>query len=175
LGVSREGDDGLPRLLSGSTLIVAILAPAVAALAIAPAQARKAHRKHATHAKHRTIKASNKAGKTAAEPRFEKALEKLDPATRFVQVCDLEAMRRIGQSTTAHYSPDRAVVDSISKFQIKDDTMEGKGGAFRSKGEWRQFSFTCKVSPDRMKVVSFDYKVGDLIPESKWETYELYP
>lgn len=84
-------------------------------------------------------------------------------------------MRRIGQSTTAHYSPDRAVVDSISKFQIKDDTMEGKGGAFRSKGEWRQFSFTCKVSPDRMKVVSFDYKVGDLIPESKWETYELYP
>jgi hypothetical protein len=165
----------LPRLLSGSTLFVAILAIAVAALAIAPAQARKAHRRHAPQTKHRAIKAPDQTGSTAAEPRFEKALEKLDPATRFVQVCDLEAMRKIGQSTTAHYSPDRAVVDSISKFQIKNDTMQGKGGAFRSKGEWRQFSFTCKVSPDRMKVVSFDYKIGDVIPESKWEAYELYP
>ena len=46
--------------------------------------------------------------------------------------------------------------------------MTGTGGAFRSGGQWYQFSFTCTGSADRMKVIAFKYNIGKTIPESKW-------
>jgi hypothetical protein len=48
------------------------------------------------------------------------------------------------------------------------------GGAFRSRGKWYQFSFTCRSSADYMKVLSFRYQLGAVIPEDKWETYGLF-
>jgi hypothetical protein len=53
-------------------------------------------------------------------------------------------------------------------------TVTGKGGAFRSKGRWYSFSFTCKATPDHMKVLSFGYKIGEPIPESKWTALGLW-
>jgi hypothetical protein len=109
----------------------------------------------------------------AADSRTAVMLRGLDPATRFQQACDIEAMSRIGKDATS-YHPDRAVIDAVSETKVSGDTMEGAGGAFRSGGKWYQFSFTCRTSPDRMKVVFFSYKVGTLIPEGKWEAYGLW-
>ena len=109
----------------------------------------------------------------AADNRTAAMLRGLDPATRFEQACDIEAMSRIGKDATA-YRPDRAVIAAVSDTKVSGDTMEGSGGAFRSGGKWYQFSFTCRATPDRMKVVSFSYKVGSLIPEGKWEEYGLW-
>ena len=72
-----------------------------------------------------------------------------------------------------------AVIASLKKHvpgnpNIVIQFMEGAGGAFRSKGAWYQFSFTCTVTPDRMKVLSFSYKTGEAIPESKWANYGLW-
>ena len=109
----------------------------------------------------------------ASDKRTAAMLRGLDPATRFEQACDIEAMSRIGKDT-APFHPDRAVIAAVSDTKVTGDTMEGSGGAFRSGGKWYQFSFTCRATPDRMKVVSFSYKVGTLIPEGKWEEYGLW-
>lgn len=109
----------------------------------------------------------------AIDPRFAASLKKLDPKTRLEQVCDLEAMSRIAKDAKL-YRPDRAKTDVVSHPVHTGDTVTGKGGAFRSKGRWYSFSFACKGSPDRMKVLSFSYKIGEPIPESKWAAYGLW-
>jgi hypothetical protein len=109
----------------------------------------------------------------AAENRVTAMLRGLDPATRFDQACGIEAMNRI-KKEAASYRPDRAVTDAVSEAKVTGDTMEGSGGAFRSGGKWYQYSFTCKASPDRMKVVYFSYKIGSSIPEGKWDEYGLW-
>lgn len=107
------------------------------------------------------------------DPRFAASLKKLDPQTRLEQVCDLEAMSRIDRDANP-YHPDRAKTDVISHPVHADDTVTGKGGAFRSKGRWYSFSFACKGSADHMKVLSFNYKIGEVIPESKWAALGLW-
>jgi len=115
------------------------------------------------------------AGPAAAvtDARFKAALKRVDPSARLQQICDYAAMKRIGQDHNP-FRPDRAMIDSIAPISIRGNTARGAGGAFRSKGEWYQFSFTCTTSPDRLEIVSFDYKIGDKIPENRWEAYGLY-
>lgn len=109
----------------------------------------------------------------AMDPRFAASLKKLDRQTRLEQVCDLEAMSRIAKDSRP-YRPDRAKTDVISHPQHTGDTVTGAGGAFRSKGRWYSFSFVCKGTPDHMSVLSFSYKIGEPIPESKWASYGLW-
>jgi len=111
-------------------------------------------------------------GAAAADSRIEEMLKRIDPADRLEQICDYAATDRIGRSKA--YRPDRAVIDSMAPAQIKGDTVKGEGGAFRSGGQWYQFSFTCTTSPDRLKILSFDYRVGDKIPEDKWDQFGLW-
>ena len=109
----------------------------------------------------------------AVDARFYNSLKRLDPDTRLEQVCDIEAMNRIDRDPTP-YHPDRAKSDVLSTPRHVGDTVKGNGGAFRSKGQWYQFSFVCKASPDRLKILSFDYKIGERIPEHKWDHYGLW-
>ncbi len=112
------------------------------------------------------------ATKRSAE-KFEDALKRLDPSERILQVCSLAATERIaGDKKT--YRPDRAVMDSVSPPQEQGDKISGTGGAFRSRGAWYQFSYSCATSPDRLKVLSFEFRVGEKIPESKWESLGLW-
>ncbi|MBS0530426.1 MAG: DUF930 domain-containing protein [Proteobacteria bacterium] len=109
---------------------------------------------------------------SAADPRFIASLSKLDPQTRLEQICDLEAVNHIGKNEKL--KPDRAKANVITPPRTHGDMIEGTGGAFRSGGKWYAFSFTCKGSPDHLKVLSFTYKVGALIPKEKWPEYGLW-
>jgi len=109
----------------------------------------------------------------AADSRVEAMLKRVDPSERLEVICDYAAADRIGRDKNA-YHPDRAVIDSISPPKVAGDTVEGTGGAFRSGGQWYQFSFTCKTTPDRLKILSFDYRVGEKIPEDKWDAFGLW-
>ncbi len=109
----------------------------------------------------------------AMDPRFAASLKRLDPETRLEQVCDLEAMNRISRDDNP-FHPDRAKTDVLAHPVHAGDVVKGTGGAFRSKGRWYAFAFTCKGSPDHMRVLSFTYKIGDLIPESKWASLGLW-
>jgi hypothetical protein len=109
----------------------------------------------------------------AASKRVEQKLEILDPMTRLEQICAIETMSRVHKDKNP-YRPDRAIIYALAAPVLKGDTVTGEGGAFRSKGKWYRYSFTCKATADHMKVSTFSYKIGDPIPEEKWETYGLY-
>lgn len=110
---------------------------------------------------------------TDAHSGFEASLAKLDPETRLEQVCDLAAMDRIARDKNP-YHPDRAKSDVVLRPQHIKDTLVVKGGAFRSGGRWYRLAFTCKASPDHMKVLSFSYQIGEEIPQAKWPSYGLW-
>ena len=78
----------------------------------------------------------------AMDPRFAASLKRLDPETRLEQVCDLEAMNRISHDDNP-FHPDRAKTDVLSHPVHAGDVVKGTGGAFRSKGRWYAFAFTC--------------------------------
>lgn len=109
----------------------------------------------------------------AADARFDASLRRLDPDTRLEQVCDLEAMNRI-RKDPAGYRPDRAKSDVSAHPQHIGHLLKGSGGAFRSNGRWYAFSFVCQGTPDHMQVLSFSYKIGNVIPEAKWAEYGLW-
>jgi hypothetical protein len=110
---------------------------------------------------------------SATDPRFLASLGKLDPQTRLEQVCDLAAVDYIGRS--GNFSkPDRAKSNVTASPRHRGDTVEASGGAFRASGKWYALSFKCKGSPDHLKVLSFTYRVGALIPKSKWPEYGLW-
>jgi hypothetical protein len=109
---------------------------------------------------------------SAIDAKVERMLKQLDPDARFEQICDLEAMQRIGKDKA--YKPERSIVGALADPKVSDTTMTGTGGAFKSKGQWYQFSFTCKTSPDHMQVLSFSYRIGEPIPQERWEKNGLW-
>ncbi len=107
------------------------------------------------------------------QKQLEKMLKRLDPATRLEQVCDAAAMQYIAREHR-QFRIDRSVVSALEEPRVKDNTLSGKGGAFRSKGKWYQYSFTCQATPERLRVLSFKYKLGEEIPEAQWSQHGLY-
>lgn len=109
----------------------------------------------------------------AANSKFYASLGRLDPRTRLEQICDLEAMLRIHRDGSSA-RPDRAKSDVISPPRHAGDVLNAPGAAFRDRGRWYKLAFVCKASPDHLQVQSFTYKVGELIPASKWADYGLW-
>ena len=102
-----------------------------------------------------------------------KGLLELDMGARLEQRCDYEAMLRIARDQK-RFSPDRVVAGAMEAAKADGDVLSGDGAAFRSKGKWYGLSYVCKTSDDHMNVLDFDYRIGDLIPEDKWEEYGLW-
>jgi hypothetical protein len=109
----------------------------------------------------------------AASHRVEKALDKLEPVTRMMEVCGIKAGEELRQER-AYKSVNRVVVDAIEAPDIKNNVVTGIGGAFRDKGHWYQLRFECTLSEDQRSAVSVDFVVGDEIPEDHWEEYGLW-
>lgn len=108
----------------------------------------------------------------AAENRMDRSLKMLDPAARLEQVCDMAAMAQIRREVK-EFRPDRATASALAEPKAGPASLEAKGAAFRSKGKWYQLSYVCQTTPDQMKVLSFDYKIGSPIPEDRWDGYGL--
>jgi hypothetical protein len=110
----------------------------------------------------------------AFDARAVSTLKRLDPETRLIQACDLAAMNRINRDRNS-YKPDRVMLDHLAPPVKKQDTVQGKGGVLRSRGDWYHLSFTCRASPDRLRVLSFSYEVGSKIPREDWDRLNLFP
>jgi hypothetical protein len=108
-----------------------------------------------------------------AEDRMERSLKKLAPGERLVQLCDYTVMQRIRKDAPA-FRPDHAVADATRQTVVANDTVIAEGGAFRSQGKWYGFTYKCTASPEELKVLSFNYKIGAEIPEAKWSGYGLW-
>jgi hypothetical protein len=109
----------------------------------------------------------------ADDARFERSLEMLAPAERLEQLCDFTAMTRI-RSEKKEFRPDRAVANAMAESLAKGDTLEVTGGAFRSKKKWYALTYRCTATPDHLKIVTFNYTIGEEIPESKWASFGLW-
>jgi hypothetical protein len=117
--------------------------------------------------------ASPASGNSRGDPRFYASLKRLDPETRLDQVCDYEAMLRIGRDPNG-FHPDRAKAEVISEARRSTESVSTTGGAFRSDGHWYSLSYSCTTTRDHMKVTSFNYQIGKLIPETEWSRYGLW-
>jgi hypothetical protein len=107
----------------------------------------------------------------SADDKFARSLKMLDPVDRLEQLCDYAAMQAIRRDH-APFRPDRAVAGR--EPSIKGDTIEARVGAFRSRKKWYALSYRCTAAPDRMSVVSFQYKIGGEIPEAQWSSLGLW-
>jgi hypothetical protein len=109
----------------------------------------------------------------AADERFDRSLEMLAPAERLEQLCDYTAMTRI-RTEKKEFRPDRAVANAMAEPRANADTLEVTGGAFRSKKKWYALTYRCTATPDHLKIVTFNYAIGEEIPEAKWASFGLW-
>jgi Domain of Unknown Function (DUF930) len=109
----------------------------------------------------------------ALEAAIVKGLKELDLGARLEQRCDIEAMNRIAKDKKG-YRPERVVAGATAEAKVDGDSLMGDGAAFRSKGKWYRLSYACKTTADHMDVLDFNYKIGDAIPESDWQKYDLW-
>ncbi|MFZ3250789.1 MAG: DUF930 domain-containing protein [Pseudolabrys sp.] len=113
------------------------------------------------------------AATVAADERFDRSLEMLAPAERLEQLCDYTAMTRI-RTEKKEFRPDRAVANAMAEPRATGYTLEVTGGAFRSKKKWYALTYRCTATPDHLKIVTFNYAVGEEIPEAKWASFGLW-
>lgn len=104
---------------------------------------------------------------------LQRVLKLLEPVDRLEQICDYTAMEQI-RKDSRHFHPDRAVASAMKKPKIGPNTIDAKGGAFRSRGHWYAMSYSCLATPDHMQVTSFHLKVGQEIPEAQWAALGLW-
>jgi len=119
------------------------------------------------------IQAVSYAADSPMDPRFLASLKRLAPETRLDQVCDYEAMLRLGHDLHG-FHPDRAKAEVISKPARTSNSVKATGGAVRSAGHWYVLSYACETTSDQMKVTSFSYQVGKLIPPSDCPKFGLW-
>mgnify|MGYP000872079098 CR=1 FL=1 len=50
----------------------------------------------------------------------------------------------------------------------KGNVIDVPDVAFRSNGQWRDLSYRCEVDADATRVVSFAFRIGEVIPPSEW-------
>jgi len=109
------------------------------------------------------------------KPRSDKArraLSRLAPDERIVQLCNIEAMAQVA-AWNASFQPDLVVAGAATDSKPSGNSLVADGAAFHSGRQWFAISFHCDVAPDRKRVVAFEFIVGDPIPNSEWERDNL--
>jgi len=100
-------------------------------------------------------------------------LMKLDPEERANQACiikGIDTIRRDGKLPKA----DRLQTSINGRAAFTGTQVAAKSGAVRAKSHWYGLKFTCDVTPDQMKALTFTYEIGKEIPEAQWEDLGLW-
>lgn len=106
---------------------------------------------------------------------LEKAqLEKLDPATRLEQRCDVAAMEKIS-ADVRKFSVDKVLAYAFSDPNAGENSIKADGAAFRSGEHWYKLAFVCKTDDEHINVTAFDYEIGDEVPQDEWDKHYLVP
>lgn len=113
--------------------------------------------------------------KMLSDPRSQgvtQALAQLNVEDRAAQICSIEAMGQIAKNDS-RFSPELVSSYAMSQLKFKGKVVIAEGAAFQSSGIWYNLAFRCQVSPDRARVQSFEFAIGDAIPRSKWSSLNL--
>jgi len=100
-------------------------------------------------------------------------LNKLAPEERLEQRCDIEAMERIAKDQKG-MKPDKVIAYAFGDPEVGKDSIKAPGAVFRSGGDWYRLRYKCQIASSSLGIRTFDYKVGDKVPESQWAKHYLY-
>lgn len=100
------------------------------------------------------------------------ALAQFDEETRIEQLCGIEAMAQI-RATFPTFQPDRVVAYAMADVRLLKGTLVAGGAAFRSERQWYRMSFTCALTADTQTIKTFEFAIGDAIPQRLWEKHNL--
>ncbi len=92
------------------------------------------------------------------------SLRSLDGDARFEQLCDIEALEQVARAQK-NSKPEKAVAYAVKDTRIEGDTLVAEGGAYLSRGHWYHLAFRCRATPDRRRVLSFDFATGEQFPD----------
>ncbi len=105
--------------------------------------------------------------KALFDPRVLQAIGNLPPKGRIKQLCMIEALEQIRRQRPGAF-PDILVPYGETGGAFTDYALNARGGAFRSRSDWYNVDFKCRVDADRAEVVSFSIAIGDMVPKSEW-------
>ena len=111
-------------------------------------------------------------GKMLSDPRSRgvtQALAQMNVEDRVAQICGIEAMGQIARNDR-RFSPELVSSYAMSQLKFQASVVVAEGAAFQSGGIWYNLAFRCQISPDRSRVQSFEFAIGDPIPRSKWSS-----
>jgi hypothetical protein len=69
---------------------------------------------------------------------------------------------------------DRMKTSIFSRAVLNGTILVAKGGAVRANGRWYALSFTCNLTPDFMRAISFTFRLGSEVPKQSWDEYGLW-
>ena len=122
------------------------------------------------------IKATQMLSETMrSDPRSQgviQALAQMNVEDRAAQICSIEAMGQIAK-IDSRFSPEVVSSYAMHQLEFKGRVVIAEGAAFQSSGIWFNLAFRCQISPDRTRVQSFEFAIGDAIPQSKWSSLNL--
>lgn len=101
-----------------------------------------------------------------------RGLGTLASSEKVAQLCNIEALEQI-RLAAPQYDPDTLVGYAMADPVSTGLMLSAMGGAFRSRRQWYNVSFTCTAAPTLDGVTSFSFKLGDAIPESEWDAHFL--
>jgi hypothetical protein len=96
------------------------------------------------------------------------AMRRLSRGDRATQLCLTELGEQL-LNASPPYFPDQLPAYSLNGIT----NIEVRDAAFQSAGQWYKFDYRCEVDGDATKVVSFGLNVGDPIPRSEWQRYDI--
>jgi hypothetical protein len=98
----------------------------------------------------------------------------LSPETRIEQRCNARAMGALGREHS-NFKPDELVAYAFADPVIAGHSIAAAGAAVRSRGAWYHVAYRCETSDDGLKIKSFDYRLGGLVPRQEWDKHYLVP
>jgi hypothetical protein len=101
-----------------------------------------------------------------------KVLSQLAPAEQVEQLCNLEAMAQVG-AWSRSLLPDRVVAYATANTQFVGRSFLAEGAALHSGDDWYRLQFKCDLAVNALKVVAFEFLLGDVIPEPSWQEFGL--
>lgn len=104
---------------------------------------------------------------------LEESFDKLPDEERARQACILKGIDLIRKEKRLAHA-DRIKTSIFSGASFDGTLVVSKGGAVRSDSRWYHLQFTCAVAPDLKHATTFDYAIGEEIPETAWEDLGLW-
>jgi hypothetical protein len=104
---------------------------------------------------------------------LDKTLARLNPEFRSHQVCILRGLDAV-RSDPLLRKADRMKTSIFGPALLEGARLTAKGGAVRAGRRWYALSFSCDLTSDLMKAISFSFTRGAEIPERDWDRLGLW-